>query len=114
MLDVVLPEPTVFTGAGLLDMMRPVVYVLRDAAQNVLYVGFSGHGMARVLDRKHKALGILLEESDQVEVYFFDDGRAAYQAEQRMIADLVPSRNRNPVALYGDPRLRQRKGRPRG
>ena len=69
----------------------PIVYAWVRGDQ-VLYVGFGGHGFARPLQRTHHRL-FAMEPGDRVVVWCFDTEEQAAEAERQLIRLLHPPMN---------------------
>jgi hypothetical protein len=88
-----------FSGAELERFSRPSVYVLiRD--HTPLYVGMSGRGLSRCLDKNHQALQEI-EPGDRLQVWSVKDVATAHELEALLVQRLRPARNRRLVHIPG-------------
>jgi hypothetical protein len=80
-----------FTGADVLRLRGPIVYLLCRGEQP-LYVGMSRHGLGRPFNDMHRALHALTE-SDRLQVWPVASLAAAMELEWRLIRHLMPAWN---------------------
>jgi excinuclease UvrABC nuclease subunit len=82
-----------FTRSAFLDLTKPSVYVIRDEAGHVLYVGQSAEGFRRITSEAHLKRSAFLPRLHTVQVYPCASKRAAVEAEALLIHLLSPELN---------------------